>query len=205
MGTLGASRKLDYVKIVKDGPSKKAEMISTGLTFIVATLLIVFAIVPTIQTVTDINKEIKKKEQISTALKNKLEALTSLDGQYNENKETFEDFTLIFPTSMNFSLLLANMDALVTKNGFNLSSISFSEYAGKDYSLGTKTLEPYSVRMTVKGEKTYLMNLLKSLEEMPMYPVIENLSYSTKTDIKGDTSYSILMRVYHVTNMNFYE
>ncbi len=190
MGTLGASRKLDYVKIVKDGPSKKAEMISTGLTFIVATLL---------------NKEIKQKEQISTALKNKLEALTSLDGQYNEYKETFDDFTLIFPTSMNFSLLLANMDALVTRNGFSLASISFSEYGGKDYPLDTKTLEPYSVRMTVKGEKTYLMNLLKSLEEMPMYPVIENLSYNTKTDKNRDTSYSILIRVYHVTNMNFYE
>ncbi|MDY0097459.1 MAG: hypothetical protein RBS01_03870 [Candidatus Dojkabacteria bacterium] len=205
MGTLGASRKLDYVKIVKDGPSKKAEMISTGLTFIVATLLIVFAVVPTIQTVTDINREIKKKEQVSEALKAKLEALTSLDGQYNEYKETFDDFTLIFPTSMNFSLLLANMDALVTKNGFSLSSISFSEYGGKNYSLSTKTLDPYSVRMTVKGEKTYLMNLLKSLEEMPMYPVIESLSYNTKTDQNGDTSYSILLRVYHVDNMNFYE
>ena len=205
MGTLGASRKLDYVKIVKEGPSKKAEMISTGLTFIVATLLIVFAIVPTIQTVTDISKEIKKKEQVSEALKNKLAALTSLDGQYNEYKETFDDFTLIFPTSKNFSLLLANMDALVTRNGFSLSSISFSEYGGKNYSIATKTLKPYSVRMLVKGEKTYLMNLLKSLEEMPMYPVVENLSYSTKTDEDGNTSYSILIRVYHVDNMNFYE
>ncbi len=205
MGTLGSSRKLDYVKIVKDGPSKKAEMISTGLTFVVATLLIVFAIVPTIQTVTDINREIKKKEQVSESLKNKLEALTSLDGQYNEYKETFDDFTLIFPASRNFSLLLANMDALVTRNGFSLASISFSEYGGKSYSLDTETLEPYSVRMTVKGEKTYLINLLKSLEEMPMYPVIESLSYNTKTDENGDTSYSILLRVYHVDNMSFYE
>ncbi len=205
MGTLGASKRIDYVKIVKEGPSKKAEMISTGLTFIVATLLIVFAIIPTIQTVTDINKEIKKKEQVSEALKNKLVALTSLDDQYGEYKETFDDFTLIYPTSKNFSLLLANMDALVTKNGFTLSSISFSDYGGKSYAIGTKILKPYSVRMTVKGENAYLMNLLKSLEDMPMYPVVENVSYSTRTDKEGKTTFSILIRVYHIDNMNFYE
>ena len=39
-------RKVEYVGIAKKGPSKKAEMIFTGLTFIVAVLLIVFAIVP---------------------------------------------------------------------------------------------------------------------------------------------------------------
>ena len=128
MGTLGTSKKLDYVKIVKDGPSKQAEMISAGLTFIVATLLIVFAIVPTIQTVVDINDEIKEKERVSKALEDKLSALKSLDTQYGQFKDTFNDFTLIYPTSKNFSLLLANMDALVTKNAFLLNSIFHYKY-----------------------------------------------------------------------------
>ena len=205
MGTFGASKKIDYVKIVKDGPSKKAEMISTGLTFIAATLLIVFAIVPTIQTVIDINKEIKEKERVSKALEDKLTALTSLDDQYSQFKDTFDDFTLIYPTSKNFSLLLANMDALVTKNAFLLKSISFSDYSGKDSPLTTKVLEPYSVRMIVSGDRTYLLNLLRSLEDMPIYPVVENLAFSTKTDQEGYVTYSILLRVYHVDNMNFYE
>lgn len=205
MGTLEGSKKLDYVKIIKDGPSKKAEMISAGLTFIVATLLVVFAIVPTIQTVTGINAEIKEKERVSKALEEKLTALKSLDNQYSQFKDTFDDFTLIYPTSKNFSLLLANMDALVTKNAFTLNSISFSDYSGKDFPLTTKVLVPYSVRMTVSGDRAYLLNLLRSLEEMPMYPVVESLAFSTETDKDGSITYSILIRVYHVDNMNFYE
>lgn len=205
MGTLESITKTKYVKIVKEGPSKKAEMIFTGLTFVVSTLLIVFAIVPTIRMVTDINKEIKQKQQVSSALKNKLESLTSLDSQYAEYRETFDDFSLIYPTSRNFSLLLANMDALVTRNGFSLNSISFSEYRSKDFSSAAKILRPASVRMTVSGDKVNLINLLKSLEEMPMYPVVESVSFSTKSTGGEALNFSISLRVYQVDNINFYD
>jgi len=120
-----AERKVEFVGIAKKGPSKKAEMIFTGLTFIVAVLLIVFAIVPTVRTVTDINKEIKEKERITQALESKIKALNELDNQFNTNKETFKDISLIFPSSQNFSLFLANIDAIVTRNNFVLSSIGF--------------------------------------------------------------------------------
>lgn len=205
MGTLEAASKTRYVKIVKDGPSKKVEMITAGLTFIVSTLLIVFAIYPTFQTVENIDREIREKKSVSVALKNKLEALTSLDTQYSEYREIFEDFTLIYPTSENFSLILANMDALVTKNGFVLKSIGFNENKSKSYESNIKTLSPYSVKLSVTGSKGNLINLLKSLEQMPMYPIVESVSFSTKTDVDGNLSFSINMRVYGIDNINFYD
>jgi hypothetical protein len=73
-----------------------------------------FAIVPTFDTV-KYCKEIKEKERISAALKNKLQTLSSLDEQYNNNKKAFDDITLIFPADENFSLLLANKSQLLQK------------------------------------------------------------------------------------------
>ncbi len=201
-------RQLEYVGIAKKGPSKKAEMIFTGLTFIVAVLLIVFAISPTITTVTDINKEIKEKEGITQALELKIKALNELDNQYNENKETFKDISLIFPTSQNFSLFLANIDAIVTRNNFILTSIGFSEYkeTTKDEdSLSISSLTPFSVRLSVKGSRMNLISFLKDLESLPMYPVVESINYSSDVDEEGFTDFSVSLRVYHIENVNFYE
>lgn len=209
MGTMeNTERQLEYVGIAKKGPSKKAEMIFTGLTFIVAVLLIVFAISPTITTVTDINKEIKEKEGITQALELKIKALNELDNQYNENKETFKDISLIFPTSQNFSLFLANIDAIVTRNNFILTSIGFSEYkeTTKDEdSLSISSLTPFSVRLSVKGSRMNLISFLKDLESLPMYPVVESINYSSDVDEEGFTDFSVSLRVYHIENVNFYE
>ncbi len=201
-------RQLEYVGIAKKGPSKKAEMIFTGLTFIVAVLLIVFAISPTITTVTDINKEIKEKEGITQALELKIKALNELDNQYNENKETFKDISLIFPTSQNFSLFLANIDAIVTRNNFVLTSIGFSEYkqtTTDEDSLSISSLTPFSVRLSVKGSRMNLISFLKDLESLPMYPVVESINYSSDIDEEGFTDFSVSLRVYHIENVNFYE
>ncbi len=201
-------RKVEYVGIAKKGPSKKAEMIFTGLTFIVAVLLIVFAIVPTIRTVTEINKEIKEKERITTALEAKIKALNELDNQFNSNKEVFKDISLIFPTSQNFSLFLANIDAIVTRNNFTLSSIGFSSYkqsAADSNKLKLSVLSPYAVSLSVKGSRMNLISFLKDLEGLPMYPVVESINYSNDVDESGNTDFSLNLRIYHIETLNFYD
>jgi hypothetical protein len=59
--------------------------------------------------------------------------------------------------------------------------------------------------MSVSGKKVYLITLLKDLEAMPMYPVIENVSYNSDVDEDGNTSYSLALRIYHIENAKFYE
>ncbi len=206
MGALETGqKKVEYVKIVKKSAKKKTDLIFTGLTFIAGTLLIVFAVVPTIKTVQEIDKEIKKKREISVALKDKFEALQSLDGQYAQYKETFDDITLIYPSSENFSLFLANIDAVVTRNNFLLKSVGFSEYKVRDSEFSFNVLEPYTVRLSVAGPKVYLITFLKDLEAMPMFPVVESLSYSEEADEDGNLGYSISLRIYGVDNINFYD
>lgn len=203
-----AERKVEFVGIAKKGPSKKAEMIFTGLTFIVAVLLIVFAIVPTVRTVTDINKEIKEKERITQALESKIKALNDLDNQFNTNKEIFKDISLIFPSSQNFSLFLANIDAIVTRNNFVLNSIGFSEYKETKEEMSKlklTALSPYSVRLSVKGSKMNLISFLRDLESLPMYPVVESINYTSDIDEQGNTDFSLNLRIYHVENVNFYD
>ena len=181
-------------------------MIFTGLTYIAAILLIVFAIVPTFRTIDRINSEIKSKEVTTKALKNKLATLTSLDSQYAQNKEVFDGISLVFPNNEDFSLFLANIDSVVSRNAFILNSIGFSKIkeSSQESDLNFLVLKPYSVSLNVAGNKSGLIPFLNSLEALPMYPVIERISYSNQTDTEGNTNYSISLRVYNIEEVNFY-
>ncbi len=199
------SKRLEVVQLIKNAPSKQIENVFTGMTYILGILLLVFAVIPTVKTISTVNSEIEEKERISLALENKIVALAALDDQYNENVESFRDLTLLFPASGNFSLFLSNIDAVVSRNNFILDSINFSEYDRDFFDLKTLVLKPWSVRMSVSGKKVYLVNFLKELESMPMYPVVESVSYGSEVDDAGNTKYSILLRIYHVDNDKFYE
>lgn len=199
------SNKLQVVTLIKNAPSKQIDNVFTGLTYVLAVVLLVLAVIPTVNAISTVNKEIKEKERISLALEDKIVALSSLDDQYNENISLFKDLSLLYPASGNFSLFLSNIDSVVSRNNFILDSISFSEYDRENFKVKTLVLEPWSVRLSVSGKKVYLINMLKDLEAMPMYPVIENVSYGSEEDDSGNTRYSIYLRIYHVNNDKFYE
>ncbi len=193
------------MKVIKESPDKKRSYIFFGFSILVSIVLILFAIRPTVTTIARINKEIKEKERVNSLLENKINTLNELDKQYVPNKESFEDLEMIFPAGENFSLLLANMELVTTRNGHKLSSISFDGYKGKDYNIITKALKPYTMTFSARGKEENILNFLQELEDLPMYPVIETFSYSTETAEDGTNAFTISLRIYHVDNVNFYK
>lgn len=199
------NKRLETIKGIVNSPSKQVEYILAGVTFLFSILLIIFVIYPTVSAVFSIQGEIKEKQAMSDSLDTKVTALAALDKEYNEKKDDFNDLSLLFPTSGNFSLFLSNIDAVVLNNNFVLNSVSFSEYDNELYNISTSVLKPWSVRLSVTGRSSYLINLLNALEDMPMYPVIESISYSDQTDDTGNTRYSIALRIYHIETTKFYD
>ncbi len=195
----------EYIKIVKESPEKKKSYIFFGFSVVVMIILIIFAIRPTILTITRINKEIKEKEVMNNLLDTKINTLSALDKEYADSKKKMNNLELIYPADGNFSLFMSNIDAITARNGFALMSISFDNYKGENFSIGTKVLVPKTVRLNIRGRSNNLINLLKDLEALPMYPVVESVSYSTQKDKEGLNSFSISLRVYNIENSNFYK
>mgnify|MGYP000927973380 CR=1 FL=1 len=195
----------EYIKIIKESPEKKKSYIFLGFSVFVVIVLVVFAIRPTILTITRINKEIKEKTVVNNLLESKINILSALDKQYAEYKSDLSNLELIFPSDCNFSLFISNIDAVVSRNGFSLTSINFDKYKGDSFNIGTKVLVPQTVRLNVKGKESNLINLFKDLESLPMYPVIESISYSTQKDKDELSSFSISLRIYNIEIDKFYK
>lgn len=196
-------KQLRYLKFLTESPSEKTMYYLVAFTIFMSILLIAFAIRPTILTISRINGEIKEKKRISEALTNKISVMTKLDEQYIEFSENLDSLQLIFPTSGNFSLFLSNIEAVVSRNGFVLKGLSFSEYDKDLYDINSTVLSPWAVQMSVVGPESNINNLFKDLEAMPMYPVIDRFTYG-QSEEEGGKSFSLLMRIYHVENNNFY-
>jgi hypothetical protein len=195
----------EYIKIIKESPEKKRSYIFFAFSILVMIVLVVFAIRPTILTITRINKEIKEKTTVNSLLGTKIDTLTELDKQYTTSKKELNNLELIFPADGNFSLFMSNIDAIVARNGFALVSINFDRYKGDSFSASTKVLVPTAVRLSIKGRDSNLINLLKDLEALPMYPVVESVSFSTQRDRDGLSSFSLNLRIYNIENDKFYK
>lgn len=195
----------EYIKLIKESPEKKKGYIFAGITVFISILLVIFAVRPTIVTITQINSSIKEKNRLNTALEAKINTLSALDKQYEEMGSQLDDLELIYPSNGNFSLLLANIESVLSKNSFSLVGVDFDKYNNKNVSFTPKVLVPWTMQVVAKGNTSNVINLLKSLEALPMYPVIESFSYSDQKDTNGLTSFSISMRIYKIDNNNFYK
>jgi hypothetical protein len=193
----------EYIKIIKESPEKKKSYIFFGFSIFATILLIVFAIRPTITTISRINNEIKGKTRTNELLGKKINTLSDLDKDYAENRKKFDDLELIFPVKENHSLFLANIEAIVARNGYSLSSVKFDRYKG-DGQVNTTVLIPQSVSFTIRGRQANIVGLLRELEELPMYPVVESLSYSTQEGTDGLSSFAVNLRIYGIENDKFY-
>jgi len=203
MSTKSKREQFNYIKFLKSSPTKKTMYYMSGFTLLMAILLITFAIRPTLLTISGINGEIKEKEKIYEALDTKISALVELDAQYVELSEDLDALQLLYPTSGNFSLFMSNIDAVVSRNGFLLRSLSFTEYETDLYNINTVVLSPWSVQISVEGPESNIDNLFEDLETMPMYPVIDRFSFGQEEE-EGLKKFSISMRIYHIENIKFY-
>jgi len=193
----------EYIKIIKESPEKKRSYIFFGFSLFITIILIVFAIRPTITTIIRINREIKEKTRTNNLLEEKIDTLSELDKDYKEHKHKFDDLELIFPVGKNQSLFLANIEPIVARNGYSLSSVRFDSYKG-DYLFNTRVIVPQTISVSIRGRQANIIGLLRELENLPTYPTIEALSYSAQEGVDGLSSFTVTLRVYSIENDKFY-
>lgn len=175
----------------------------TGFTLLVVIILIAGALRPTALTITRINKEIEEKRFLNEQLDLKLNNITQLSSQYSEIEDDVKNLPLVFPSSGNFSLFMSNVEEISKSFGYSLSGINFGEADGIETNLNG--LSPFSAKLTITGKKTNLIKLLQAFESMPMYPTVHQVSYASKTNDDGLTTFSIELIIYETTDPEFFK
>jgi Tfp pilus assembly protein PilO len=189
---------------IRESATKRNSYVSFAVSLLVSIVLIVFAVRPTISTIIQIRQAVQEKTRVNQQIQDRMDAISKLDAQIQEESEKFKTLKMIFPSEREYVLLLANIDSVISRNGFTLVSIGFDSYDGEGYKLKTSTLTPSSLRLNVSGRHSSFVNLLKDLESLPMFPVIESISFSSQKDETSNSNFSLNLRIYSVEQANFY-
>lgn len=174
-------------------------------TVVVVLILIAGAITPSISTVIKIQSEISEKRTILEKLENKVSALSALSQQYSDLDYITEDLPLLFPNTGDYSLIVANIEAILNDYGFDLKVISFQDGVDDVPEDDLIVLIKQPVSITMEGPSSNFLQLLKALEDMPMHPEISRVNYTYAPDANGNNGYSIQLDLYRVDDDLFYE
>lgn len=192
----------DFLKVISGTIQSKTYSFAI-FTIAVVIILLVGAIRPTVLTITKISSDIKEKELINERLNTKINNLSVLSNEYDRLREDFETLPLIFPTQGNFSLFMSNVEQISKDNGYTLNNVSFN--TPQEMDLRLTVLKPWAARITVAGSKANLVRLLEAFESMPMYPIVNKVSFANTPDENNQTVISIEMIIFRIDDPNFYD
>lgn len=198
---MAKSKAIDYLKIVNGSVQNKTYSFAI-FTIVVVIVLLVGAVRPTLLTITKINKDIREKKHIDQQLEVKLNNMGRLSSEYSTLQADIEVLPLIFPVQSNFSLFMSNVEEVSKNNGYTLTGISFG--SGQEIPLKLNVLKPWSARLTLTGNRANLIRLLSDYEEMPMFPIVNKVSFSNNDKNEGKTQYSVELLLFKIDDPNFY-
>ncbi len=173
-----------------------------GITLVVILIFLVGAILPTLSTISEIRGEISERETVDAQLQEKINAMQALQTAHLEKQEDLELVDVFFPEDSDYSLLMANLERISQKYGYDLNSVQISgQEEGKQKEESEyRGMEVVEVQISVTGSKTGMSNLLSHLENLPVVPQITRVSFMPDEDENSDIHLVVNMTIHRMSN-----
>lgn len=170
-----------------------------GFSLIFIIILIMAAIRPTFQKISELRSDIRVKEDVNEQLQTKINNLNTLQDLYEEREEDLSVIELYFPSDMDYSLVMASLERVTAKYGFDMYRLSINKEEMRGYIQQDYTgMEKVIVAVSVTGDRADFKDLVTHLEEMPIIPNMTYLKVDPKgeTDTSGEIDATISFRIY---------
>ena len=163
-----------------------------GMTFITFSILVWFAIRPTVKTIFELNKKISQFKTTAQTLDTKYQALQNLEFQYENSsanggyseKIGFVDSTAV-PSTHDLDYLLANIEAYAER-----SNLAVSRYA-LDPDISSKNVllsnaKYATVQVSLSGDKSDILDWVEDIENYPRPLYVDAMTISVDTTADDD-------------------
>lgn len=166
-------------------------LISISLSLISVIFFGVFAINPTLGTISEISKKLDDSKFVNTELTQKISNLTQLQQQYALIRKKMDTINEAIPTSAQTAILIAQVQALSQKSKVQLKRVQILpvEIASK---LNKTSYNVFSFSIDATGSKQTINNFLINLNNFNRLILITN--YSIIEDSFKTNSYRIDLR-----------
>ena len=168
---------------------KKQFQVYTGIIMSVVAVIffLVFAIRPTVLTISNLVSEIKTQRKVAQQLQNKINSLSLAQSNYQQIKPKLPLINETLPNSTDFPKLIRQIEALGRKNNVVVKSIQFDNVSliGEGEAVEgltqtkTKDVQAFDFNFTAAGQYHELKSFLEDLNSLQRLVLVNNYLIQT--------------------------
>ncbi len=157
--------------------------VSTELFLTVAAVIFfaIFAIRPTVLTMSNLINELEEKEKLSEKFRQKIATLSTLQAQYQQIKTDAIILDEAFPNEPELTKMLKSLEKLASDNQLIIDSIQVTEIP-KTEAGATKVLSSYPLSITVFGDYQNIRNFSEEILMLRRMVTIDSITFQTEED-----------------------
>lgn len=176
------------------------------ITLITVTIMLVFAIVPAIKSITDKMAQNNVRREYLEALTLKEKNIKNLLVEEEQSQEQIRFLESSLPSKKNDEYILANIGEMAKQSNSFLVSADFGEdtVAKIDSRVETKSrLKQVPLTISIQGNIPTLGEFMKKMESFPMPFVVESIVFGTK-DVRSQSLPLIRGDSLLIAKINYY-
>lgn len=203
----GLSRKR-YLEVLKSLPTLQKERVreygTLILTFVALSFFSVFAISPTLSTITDLRKQLADNQAADSALKTKIKNLSTLQQAYASLTPDLSYIDAAIPKNPNVIQLLAQIQGLSQDANVSLLSLQVSDVSlitSKQSAVKKSSGEvapSFAFLIRVQGSSDQLVSFLSKFISFDRITTIDSISYITDTKLNTVPTMTIHANAYYL-------
>lgn len=192
----------NYFLKIRAIAEKPAAKLSLGLflTLITICFFAIFAIKPTITTITTLIKELQDGEQVNQALERKITSLNQAQRNFVLIKNDLTLLDLALPSTMDFNRFASELNYLILNHNLILANFSCSNF---ELTTPKKEQSTLNFKLTVAGKFTDMNRFLQDLTKLDRLVKITTIAITNKSEVINlPMQLNITGEVYQLTNLN---
>jgi Tfp pilus assembly protein PilO len=174
-----------YLELMPDLKAEKNEKLVTIILTITASIILgVFAVNPTLSTITSLQKQLDDSKFFESKLQEKIQNLTALDQRYQEIQS---DLPLVFeavPQTSQISTLAATLQAISSLSNVQIITLQTLQVDLSKQALAQKKYSSYKFELTGQGNYQDLIAFLDKLVNFQRIVTINNVSIVKSITLK---------------------
>ena len=181
------------------------------ITMITVAVMLIFAVVPAVKSITDKIAQNKVREEYLNALELKDKNIKSLLAEEELNGGKIVQLNNSLPDKRNDEYILANIGSIVIGTNNSLISADFSDEREPKFNIANTDVEflkQIPLTLSIQGNLSTLGEFLKRIESFPTILTVENISTSNKnvqnlglSAFNGDTVMTLKINYYYYYNV----
>ena len=186
-------------RVLYDFYQKPIAQVSTELFFTIGAIIFfaIFAIRPTIITMTDLIKEIEDKKKTSEALTKKVTALSTVQTEYYTLQDQFPLLDDIIPSVPNPDRLLQIIEKIASENQISITSMQMKEVPfpeENDLSFSQKQPTTTALTISITGEYAAIKTFIKTINNSKPLITVDSISFVNST--KNNTTLGLVATIH---------